>query len=806
MRARIKNVVNSLTPSFVRRRYTVKFVVSILFVIVVISSVGMFGFVQAQDTVAESARSNLESTARLQADSITVWVSSRKGDASSLARQRTIRTGGREDVSRFLDERLGSLRESSGITGLHVVDLGGDVVLSSTRDSLAGTAVSEVDAPWAGTSRLPADSNAVFTSRRGYASPATGNDVVAFWTVDPSDDRLVVVEAEVGTVLGGEGAIEGQRTALVNANGDVVRPGTNVSAVFGAGPDAASPDGFGGSDATTRFTSSGSRVFASAAVTEGTGWRVVTSAPESEAFAVVDSVGQTIGLIIFAGLLSLGLVALVLGRQTVTPLSRLRRKVERMEEGDLDVDLESDRVDEVGQLYAGFASMRDSLRAQIRRARETTRHLERKATDYSGVMRAAGDGDLTARMDPESESEAMTEIAEEFNEMIADLERTTERVKNFAYQVDISSREVTMSSEEVRSASEQVSDSVREISTGADRQSEALRSISAEMDSLSATVDEINASSDEVAAIAAETVRTGHEGREAARDAIEDMDRVTDESEEAVEEIQRLERETEQIDELLEFIGEIARRTNMLALNANIEATRSVESGDDGFGVIANEIKQLSEETQNATENIERRLERIKSQTADAAEVVQGTSRQVQSSAENVREAVAALEEVTEYAEATNEGVQSISEANEGQVESTVEVADRVEDVAEISERTSRESETVSTLAAEQTTAVTQVSESARGLSDRADRLGDTLDSFRTDAAVEAEIPDPESERSPGDDAGDDAASFAPEPTDDASDDAASFAPEPTDDASDDSTGSDDVDDAPRRVPTEDDD
>jgi methyl-accepting chemotaxis protein len=768
----VEDAIKTVVPSFVRRRYAVKFVVSILFVILVISSVGVVGYTQALDSVRTDAEQSLRSDANLQANYINTWVGARKSNTLSLSKSDTVEQGEPSRINLFLDQRITNLGSRRSVVAVHALDIRGDDrrIIASTQNTLEGTRLTELDTPWAdidayfrtgGISESAAadvvDENRVYTSNRTYSSPAMGGEVVSFGAVTLNEDRAIVLEADLGAVVGSEESARGQRSTLVNANGEIVQYSVNASRVFGDGPDPASPDDFARTEGITALPPSESEfavtdetVLAASDVGGRTGWTIVTALPRNQAFATVQNTGRTIGLIIFAGLLSLGLVGLVLGRQTVTPVSQLRRKVERMERGDLDVDLETTREDEFGELYSGFGSMRDSLQERIREIQETNRQLELKATEYSQVMRACADGDLTRRMDTDADNEAMVEVAREFNGMVAELEATTERIKRFATAVTASSREVSASAEEVRAASRQVSDSVAEISEGADRQDENLTEIAREMESLSATIDEIAASSNEVAMVARETVETGQAGREAAQEAIEDMDRVTGETEAAVEQMEQLRHETEQIDELLEFVTDLARRTNMLALNANIEASRSMSADEDGFGVVASEIKQLSEESQEATGDIADRLERIQTQTTEAVSVVGRTAEQLERSAGNVREAVRALEEVTEYAEATSDGVESISAANDEQVETTAEVTEQVEAVAEISTRTARESETVATLAEAQTGTTTEVSESADELSARADRLSETLDGFETDADVVGEFPIPADEVEPG--------------------------------------------------------
>ena len=479
---------------------------------------------------------------------------------------------------------------------------------------------------------------------------------------------------------------------------------------------------------------------------DGTDWHVTRRTTAEHAFAVQSFVELGVGGMLGALALVLAVVGMTLVRGTVSGISSLSEDARRLREGDLETPVEVERRDELGELGDAFDEMRVSLGEQIAEARAAreeaeerrraadafSEHLKERAEAYSDAMDACADGDLTQRLEGSEQSEAMTAVATSFNEMLDDLEETVRAAREFAAAVEDESGSVATSTDEVRKASAQVTESVQEISVGADEQREKLEAVSSEMESLATTTEEIAASSNEVADTAARSATVGREGREAAEDAIESMEEIAGETADAVEEIDALEAQMREVDKLVEFISDVAHQTNMLALNANIEASRGASGDGDGggFAVVAQEVKDLASEAKEAAEDIEGRLERIDEQTASTAAQVRDVNERVAANAEDVREAAAALDEVAEHAQETNTGVQEISAATEEQAASTEEVVAMTEGATEIGHRTASEAETVAAAAEEQTANLSDVSSSADRLSDRASDLWNALEAF----------------------------------------------------------------------------
>jgi methyl-accepting chemotaxis protein len=405
-------------------------------------------------------------------------------------------------------------------------------------------------------------------------------------------------------------------------------------------------------------------------------------------------------------------------------------RVERRAEGDLETALDTDRDDAVGRLNAVVEELvadRRELREELEAAEAVNSRAERQVTEYREVMQACADGQLDERMDADRD---VLEVADEFNAMMDELEAAVQELEAFVGLVVSSSEAVTGETTDVRATSERISGSMQEIAEGATRQSRRLSSLNGEMDQLSSNIEEIAEAATEVAELSERTVDTGHEGRAAAREAIDRMGDTREEAADAVEAIEQLDEEMAYIGKVTDFISDVAEQTNMLALNANIEASRASSGDDGGFAAVAAEIKQLSQKTQEAAGEIEDRLDRIREQTGEASDAVGRTSRTLDESTDAVENAAEAFAEVARLAEETNEGVHGIESTVQQQSQSAREVVSLADETATISDETSERAEEIASAAAAQTEALTTVVEEADELTANANGLSETLGAF----------------------------------------------------------------------------
>ncbi|MFB6178869.1 MAG: methyl-accepting chemotaxis protein, partial [Halorientalis sp.] len=614
-----------LLPGPIRRRYAVKFSLAFLLVIVAIVVIGASIYTTSSAQLTTQGKNRLATTATTHAVTLTNWIESSKSHTNLVAESAAIQSGDTDRINSYFDSLLIGDGMTQGASALHYVDADTTEIVASSSDSTIGTRGSQTASMgWSAIDMTDLDEGDV--AIEAYQTADTSATQMAFVTPVPGDDNRAVVYVtsmrNVAVML--RQATSTAYTTVVDNDGTVIIDQGNKSRI-GANYDDLAGDGKTALQkretsrgVTTAVGPDGNESVVGYEEMRTTGWTVLTHDQPGTVFQLRKAISRRLALLVALSALGMFLIGGTIGRSTLSAVTDLASKAERMEDGDLDVTVESTREDQIGQLYAAFGGMRDSLREQIQTATEArdnaaqakedaeeardrahqakadaealSTHLEATAKEYSAVMEGAAAGDLTQRMATDSESDAMTEIATAFNDMMSELEETLARIVEFAEHVSAESQQTAASAQEVKAASEDVSRSVQEIADGSTEQTENLEQVAAEMNDLSATVEEIAASADQVAAMSRQATEAGETGRQFAERAIDEMNGIETKTDETATAIDELDEYMARISEIVDLIDDIADQTNILALNASIEAARAGEAGE-GFGRVGKSFR-----------------------------------------------------------------------------------------------------------------------------------------------------------------------------------------------------------------------
>jgi len=288
----------------------------------------------------------------------------------------------------------------------------------------------------------------------------------------------------------------------------------------------------------------------------------------------------------------------------------------------------------VGLLMIGISLL--SLQAFV-----TIRGITVVVSRLSNVAEQLGAGDLTARCNHYSKDE-LGQIATAFD-------RVGEKFRSVI-------QELTGSTVQLASAAEETSVITDETSTRIRQQQSETEQVATAMNEMTATVQEVARNASVADQAAQEADVKADEGIEVAAKALAATQDLTSEVQQAVEVIHKLEVESDNIGSVLDVIRGIAEQTNLLALNAAIEAARAGEQGR-GFAVVADEVRTLAGRTQESTQEIQGMIERLQQGAKEAARAMEQGQSKAQNTLEQVEQADHTLEEI-------NQAVARIKEMN----------------------------------------------------------------------------------------------------------------------------------------------
>ncbi|MET0331419.1 MAG: methyl-accepting chemotaxis protein [Dyella sp.] len=287
-------------------------------------------------------------------------------------------------------------------------------------------------------------------------------------------------------------------------------------------------------------------------------------------------------------------------------------------------------------------------------------------------MGALAEGDLTVK----------TTVTEDITGAIAD---------SMNYAVDELRRLVATineTSEQVSSAAQETQTTARHLATAAEQQAQQISSATTAINRIASSMDTVSKDSAESVDVAERSVQIASHGAEVVRETISGMDSIRDQIQETSKRIKRLGESSQEIGSIVELINDIAEQTNILALNAAIQAASAGEAGR-GFAVVADEVQRLAERSAGATKRIETLVQTIQSDTNEAVNSMEQTTAEVVAGARLAEDAGGALGDIERVSHDLAALIQNISTAAREQSVAATDISVSMNSIQEITSQTS---------------------------------------------------------------------------------------------------------------------
>ena len=292
----------------------------------------------------------------------------------------------------------------------------------------------------------------------------------------------------------------------------------------------------------------------------------------------------------------------------------------------------------------------------------------------SNALVVMATGDMTARM---------------HGEYRGDLQLIKDSINKVGGSLQDALRKVSEAVSATASASSQISSSTEEMAAGAQEQTSQASEVASAVEEMTKTIME-NSKNASVAADTAKQARVSAEaGGKVVDDTVQGMKRIAGVVNKSAETVKELGRSSDQIGEIIGVIDDIADQTNLLALNAAIEAARAGEQGR-GFAVVADEVRKLAERTTKATKEIAGMIKKIQADTTGAVQSMEEGTQEVERGIELADKAGMSLKEIVGVSQKLTDMVTQIAAASEQQSSASEQISKNVEGISKVTGETAQ--------------------------------------------------------------------------------------------------------------------
>ncbi|GAA4702607.1 methyl-accepting chemotaxis protein [Brevibacillus fulvus] len=339
------------------------------------------------------------------------------------------------------------------------------------------------------------------------------------------------------------------------------------------------------------------------------------------------------------------------------------------------------------------------------------------------------EGDLREQINF-SQNDEIGDLAGNFQRMIEKLRSMILHVRGNSEEVASSAEELFASAEQTGKATEAIVGTIQQIAAGTDQQARSIRSASSLVDAVVNRIGQIGANADLVAATSREASQKATQGNDSIQSVVAQMNRIKTTVEASAHAVKSLGDHSQQIGNIIQVITGIAEQTNLLALNAAIEAARAGEHGK-GFAVVADEVRKLAEQSSQSAQQIAHLIAVIQADTSEAVVSMRSTTDEVSTGMELVTDAGALFAHIQQSVDDVGGKVNDVSDAVTEVTDGAEQLLQIMQQLSSIADEISQGMQNMSASTEEQLASMEEVSASSQALAKMAEDLQRMLSKFR---------------------------------------------------------------------------
>jgi methyl-accepting chemotaxis protein len=356
--------------------------------------------------------------------------------------------------------------------------------------------------------------------------------------------------------------------------------------------------------------------------------------------------------------------------------------------------------------------------------------ISKPIKEVNARMIALAEGDLISEPIQIKTKDETGKLADALNQMQYNLKEIIQKVADSSESISGHSEKLTQSANEVKAGSEQIASTMQELASGSEKQASQSSQLSASMGSFVNSIQKTSENGEQIKFFSQQVQDLTNEGSQLMDSSNEQMAKIDDIFKDSVQKVQSLDKQSQEISKLVIVIKGIADQTNLLALNAAIEAARAGEHGK-GFAVVADEVRKLAEQVAFSVKDISKIVSNIQTEINTVTLDLQNGYQEVETGTDRIRITGQTFKNISHSIDDVVRNIQLVSSNLENIVRQSQEMNGSIQEIAAISEEAAAGVEQTSAATQQSSSSMEEVANSSSQLALLAEQLRELISHFK---------------------------------------------------------------------------